>query len=263
LRVVRTYQDPACTTGELICNGQFVAHTLERPWKFLPEEHQFDCRQRLPEEEIRCLKEGRYRIFLHYKEPDKQHKTLGREIYWRFELNWFDTAPHCAVQIHIGNTLKNTTGCIVPGFEIFNSKQRIDDSGDAILKLEEVFYGTRSPVNTPDKQIDLTISSLPTPTKYIIRDDRGETTLLQDGLKWILNNGEGKVFHMFNEHSRTFKHIIFRGAPNTWARNSYVRYGLHGGIIEHSPDKNDWAVFDEGAIVRREDEVMKFLNPIL
>ena len=150
----------------------------------------------------------------------------------------------------------------MPGFELFNSTQKIQRSGDAILRLEEVFYGTRSPVSTPDKEIDLTISSLPTPTKYVVHDDKGDTILFQDGLKWMLNNGSGQIFHMFNEESRTLKHIIFRGAPKTWAESYYVRYGLHGGIIEISHDKNDWQTFNEGSTVRREDDVMKFLNRI-
>jgi hypothetical protein len=260
LRLVRTYQDNSCTGGELLCNGTFIAHTLERPWKFINDQRPFDCVKGPPENEIRCVQEGTYRVFLHYKTPDKGHEERG--IYWRFELNWFDTKPNCLIQIHIGNTIDDTKGCIVPGNELYNAQQRVEHSGSAIASLEEAFYGTRQPVSTPDKQVQLIISSLPRPTRFIIRDEDGQTTLFQDGLKWMLDNGRGKVFHMFDEDSRTKDHIVFRGAPGTWAKDRFLRYGLHGGIIEQSADKKEWSRFNEGSRVTRDDAVMSFIKSI-
>ncbi|MBX5256875.1 MULTISPECIES: DUF5675 family protein [unclassified Rhizobium] len=246
LRLIRTYETNVGITGELLCNGRFVAHTLERPWS-------------LQSDVITSIPEGQYRVFLHYKEPDKQHKASG--IYWRMELNWTDTKPRTAVQIHIGNTIDQTIGCILPGLTAINKELRLVDSAGAVSALEEQFYGSANPVSTPDKSIVLNISSLPKPTELMVTDDAGRTVLRQDGLKWFLIvNGQGT--HMYDEIKRTTRHFVFTGAPGTFAFGRQVRIGLHGGIIEISKDGKQWRRFNPGSTVQRSDEVMKYLAPL-
>lgn len=245
LKIVRTFDDSRCVTGELICDGRFVCHTLERPFT-------------IDQDGVKCIPDGNYRVFLHYKTPDAQHAASG--IYWRMELNWNDTKPRTAIQIHIGNKVDDSVGCILLGTNVVNKTANVENSARAISALEKVFYGTSSPNMTPDKHVSLSISSLPKPTEYWITDpDPRPSVVRQDGLRWILE-ADGKTSYMFDEVRRTDAHIIFTGAPATWAAGRFVRYGLHGGKMEISKDGSKWRDFDEGAKVTRKDSVMKFIT---
>ncbi|TIN22883.1 DUF5675 family protein [Mesorhizobium sp.] len=246
LRLIRTYATNEFISGELLVNGHFLCHTLERPWS-------------LDNDVISAIPEGSYGVFLHYKSPDAQHAATG--IYWRMELNWVDTKPRTAIQIHIGNTVDDTVGCILPGLATVNSEARVELSAGAISALEREFYGTSTPKMTPDKKVSLNISSLKRPTELLVTDAAGTSILRQDGLRWMLDV-DGKVTHMYDEIKRTEKYFLFSGAPSTFAHGRKVRIGLHGGVVELSKDGKKWRVFNEESVVKRVDDVMKFLAPI-
>lgn len=92
LRRVSSSND--CTQGILIKydDGKALCATIERPWK---ENKNF----------ISCIPRGVYRV-----EPYSSDKYKGV-----FQI--MDVSGRYNVLVHIGNTVKNTTGCVLVGSE--------------------------------------------------------------------------------------------------------------------------------------------------
>lgn len=102
----RTYEKDHATMGEIILPSQKI-YTLELPWR---------DNQRL----ISCIPEGIYRITPYFS-PKHQ----------RMVFNVAPVLPRSSIEIHHGTTLKDTTGCIIVGFEcgpeaVFRSKVCLD-----------------------------------------------------------------------------------------------------------------------------------------
>jgi uncharacterized protein DUF5675 len=132
VNVFRQYPSPKCTSGYLGVNGKIIAYTLERPWA--------DNTQN-----ISSIPAGKYRGHLRYDHAD----------FWRIEL---DNVPkRTNVQIHIGNQVDQTKGCILVGRELGSDLCSLKDSGTAYAALKKAFYGTDDPVSTPMKTITVEI----------------------------------------------------------------------------------------------------------
>lgn len=113
LTVVRRVGEPQCTMGELQVGGDRVAYTLERP----------------PIGNINYISsipEGTY----------PAHVRADGDLGWRLELS--DVPGRTRVQIHIGNTVDNTIGCILLGTSADVSACTVHDSGSAMRRLRTV-----------------------------------------------------------------------------------------------------------------------------
>lgn len=129
--VYRQYPDKECTAGYLAVNGKIIAYSLEKPANDNANN-------------ISSIPAGKYPASLKYTHEDKGH-------HWRIQL---DKVPaRQGVQIHIGNTPQDTSGCILLGKQIGKDLCSISKSEDAYLELKRLFYGSSNPIATPDKRI--------------------------------------------------------------------------------------------------------------
>ena len=101
IHLVRTLHDEKGTCGRLEDKeGKILCLTLEEPWKD-------------NQKGISCIPEGKYRC-TRYISPKLQRK--GKKDPEVILLH--DVPNRSYVQIHIGNTLDDVEGCIMPGEEI-------------------------------------------------------------------------------------------------------------------------------------------------
>jgi len=133
LLIQRKYQGKDCTSGYLAINGQTRMVALERPWQ-----------GNAPE--ISSIPAGTYRGILRYDKSDA----------WRIQLE--GVPGRTGVQIHVGNVVVQSKGCILVGSHLkTGSLCQVEGSMLAYQALKKAFYGTETPVATPDKTISVTL----------------------------------------------------------------------------------------------------------
>jgi hypothetical protein len=111
----RGHEDTYGTHGVLIYAGRYVCFTLEEPW-------------RNNERKVSCIPAGTYRA-TKFKSPSKGdvfllHGVPGRSM----------------IEIHVGNDLKDTEGCILVGLQ--RIKSGVAQSKDAMKMLLETLPET-------------------------------------------------------------------------------------------------------------------------
>ena len=119
-----------CTIGLLTIDNKPIGYTIEPAWKN-------------NKKNISSFPKGRYSGFLRYDKNDQ----------WRIQLK--NIKGRSGIQIHIGNTVSETQGCILVGKELGKQTCTITRSKDAYAELKEAFYGL-NPVSTPNKEIIIT-----------------------------------------------------------------------------------------------------------
>jgi hypothetical protein len=134
ITIYREYPAAGCTSGYLAVNDSIICYSLERPWK--------DNQQN-----ISSIPTGVYSAILRYDHND----------HWRIEL--LNVPNRTNIQIHIGNTIDDISGCILVGDRLGNDLCSIvaGTSTTAYAKLKNAFYGTDNPTSTPDKNISVEI----------------------------------------------------------------------------------------------------------
>ena len=138
LSLQRMHESSRCTSGQLSLNGKIIAYTLE-----LPEVGNIGNISRIPA--------GRYKGFIRYDHKD----------HWRIELQDFPadySGRRDHVQIHIGNTTKDSKGCILVGRKVNADMCTLSDSARAYDDMRSAFYGRSDPINMPDSEAILTVS---------------------------------------------------------------------------------------------------------
>jgi hypothetical protein len=142
LTINREYSGRDCTSGYLAVDGTIQAYALELPWQ-----------NNAPL--ISSIPAGSYPGILRYDHSDQ----------WRIELTGVPGRDH--VQIHTGNTPDDTEGCILIGKDLGPGlcKIKAGTSKPAYADLKRAFYGTDSPVSTPDKTITVTVKDTGPPSK--------------------------------------------------------------------------------------------------
>ncbi len=143
--IKRTSVNSNSITGELYVDDNFVCYTLE---------HLYRDNQR----SVSSIPEGTYGGKLRYDHSDK----------WRVELT--GTQPRTHIQIHIGNTPAHTKGCILVGMKALPKQNKLEDSKKAYNALKKAFYGTETPTQTPDGEIQVVITS----SSYVVSNPEQE-----------------------------------------------------------------------------------------
>ncbi len=133
ISIFRQYPDKKCTSGYLAVNGTIICYSLEKPWK-----------ENL--NNISSIPAGKYNAILRYDHTD----------HWRIELK--NVPGRTNVQIHIGNEVSDSKGCILVGNKLGANLCSIQESAKAYKKLKTAFYGTDNPAATPNKNITVEIS---------------------------------------------------------------------------------------------------------
>lgn len=110
--------------------GRFVCDTLELPY-------------RNEQNSISCIKPGAYSGFVR-TEPTVDGRALG----WRIQINW---TRQLAVQIHVGNSIDNSPGCVLVGSAEPPCTLRAGSSGSARDIIKSLYGEANS------RKIELTV----------------------------------------------------------------------------------------------------------
>lgn len=204
IKIVRTSENLSSTTGELFVNGQFVAHTLELPWQN-------------NQSYISSIPAGTYKAILRYDKNDR----------WRLQLL---NVPggRTGIQIHVGNHPGQIEGCLLVGDKVVNAENRLEGSGNAYARLRTAFYGTSTPVASPDVDVSIEIQFPPGRTQ--LRDAQGAVWLYDGSGKWLY--GPEHLLNMEYQRDVKFIYIRYRGP------HLYFRFPLFGGAHEYSSKRD-------------------------
>ena len=112
--LTRFEQTPKHTIGCLVAKDLHV-FTMENPWL----DNQLN---------ISCIPEGNYPVEI-YNSPKYKEVYLLQETYTR-----------SYIEFHVGNTVKNTKGCILPGLTVgrLNNFKAVLSSRKALKKMRSV-----------------------------------------------------------------------------------------------------------------------------
>ena len=137
--ITRQASSEKCTVGQIAVGGKIVGYTLERPWE-----------GNLPI--ISSIPAGRYSGFLRRATSDR----------WRVELE--NVPERHNVQIHVGNFVPDTIGCVLVGTEVKPDDCVIADSKTAFDRMGIEILGALAgrPENEPSS---LSVTILDTPKK--------------------------------------------------------------------------------------------------
>ncbi len=131
IEIERRYETEKCIQGYLFVNSKAIAYTMELPWKD-------------NEVNISAIPKGKYSGIIRYDKKDG----------WRIQLE--NVPDRTGVQIHIGNYTSEIQGCTLVGLTVDTEKCKLVKSKEAYEKLKEAFYGSSSPISTPDIKIIVT-----------------------------------------------------------------------------------------------------------
>ena len=110
IELIRTTRSVHGTFGMLLSNGQPLCLTCEPPW-------------RMNEVSKSCIPEGYYEYQAH--------------VAPKFDKCWhiLDVPHRTEILIHVGNTIKDTYGCILPGMRV--GDWAVHNSKDAMNRLRQ------------------------------------------------------------------------------------------------------------------------------
>lgn len=136
-----------CTIGRLFINGEYFCDTLEDVDRGL--------RQSMPLEEIRRMKRyaetaiptGTYLVNMNIRSPKfSQEKYKKQYGFCDAKLpRVMDVKGYEGILIHIGNTHRNTAGCILVGYN--REVGRLSDSTLAFHQLYAILKTSQEPIH--------------------------------------------------------------------------------------------------------------------
>lgn len=207
LKLLRTSENSASTTGELFVNDKFICHTLEKPWK---DNKSF----------ISSIPAGVYDAILRYDKPDE----------WRIQLT--NVPDRSGVQFHIGTIPKDTQGCILVGDEVYNHDNRLGLSASAYSRLKEAFYGSPLPDQTPNVDFVIIVVNDSEKTVFdnnLTNSNKNKYLYLNKGL-WQDTNASNPKPTQWLEYKRDLKYIFLKD-PSI---GLFIRIPIHGGSTERA-----------------------------
>ena len=111
IKLLRTYKDTH-TEGRLLIHDIFVAYTLERKW----------CGNKV---DLSCIKEGVY----------KCEKFIRKD---RPAIRIHDVPGRTGILMHVGNSIRDTTGCILPGLTKADIPATVNHSERAMRIIDKL-----------------------------------------------------------------------------------------------------------------------------
>jgi hypothetical protein len=120
IKIIRDIRDEAKTMGRIYVGGDFIGYTLELPWK--------DNQPR-----ISCIPTGTYEVVFR-DDPGSAYKYKHLHVKNVPGRSW--------ILFHVGNFLKDTKGCILPGLS--RSGQTVSSSRKAFNNLMDKLEGATS-----------------------------------------------------------------------------------------------------------------------
>lgn len=143
LRLKRIARRETYTIGRLYIDGQYFCDTLEDTDRGLRQSLPASVNKAKKKAGATAIPTGRYRVTLLVQSPRfkerKQYQFCDGYLPWLINVPAFD-----GVLIHIGNTAKDTEGCILVGK---NTKVgKVLDSAETFRKLYERLSSNRSSI---------------------------------------------------------------------------------------------------------------------
>lgn len=230
INIIRIYNGKNSIMGEFYINGTLLAMSLELPWKDNIEG-------------ISCIPEGKYSAILRY---DK-----SRDGFFTIQLS--GTGPRTGIQIHVGNKPAEIAGCILLGTSAKYKEEIVGDSKKAIALLKKAFYESENPILTPNKEISVSITSLPYALRfYPIKDDTSFYFVFNDGY-WQGVNTTDAPAPKYKEILRDTKWIISKSEDGGSFNGRFVRWGTLGNTaFQISKDLKDWKTLAPDELVIRD-----------
>jgi hypothetical protein len=130
LKIVRQHSNASCISGQISINGKIMGYTLERPWQ-----------GNLPL--ISSIPVGTYSAFVRTETKDK----------WRIELR--DVPKRGNIQLHIGNFVADSLGCILIGRNLTDNLCTLTDSQAAFNSFKLEF--AKAAGGEPDSEVPVTV----------------------------------------------------------------------------------------------------------
>ena len=220
IRVVRTSENSNSITGELYINNEFVAHTLELPWK----DNKFY---------VSSIPIGTYGGFLRF---DK-NGDVGLK-YWRIELT--GTSPRTVIQIHRGTVPGDVQGCIVVGEKAINGKNKLENTKDAFDRLKS-YFPNYSPIEP--LQITVKIEYTKSQTIFKMKDKPTEYFIYAGKGIWSRKSKIASNNIRYKELFRDNTHIWLEGTHNPDPDMSITlkwKIPINGGEVQSQADGGNW-----------------------
>jgi uncharacterized protein DUF5675 len=213
----RVYKSSAHTIGELSINGEFICYTMELPWL---DNHNY----------ISSIPAGEYSAIVRYDKTPRWNgdEAVGR---WRFEL--LGTQPERdQIQIHVGNYRDDTRGCVLLGMGVNLSENMLLWSQDAYKEFKQTFYGSETPIQTPNLDITVTIKEYAEPAKYKISGpEMGILHQQNTNWKYVDDNKNENSTNDLLELKRTPSYIYFQAKNGSIFNKKFLRWPQPGGVI--------------------------------
>ena len=130
LKIIRQHSDANCVSGQVSLNGKIIGYTLERPWQ-----------GNLPL--ISSIPVGTYSAFVRTETKDK----------WRIELR--DVPNRGNIQLHVGNFVADSLGCILIGRNLTGNLCALTDSQAAFNTFKLEF--AKAAGGEPDSDVPITV----------------------------------------------------------------------------------------------------------
>lgn len=95
-------------SGTLYIDGKFYCYTLELPWKN-------------NKRKISCIPAGKYQILFREDPTEMTMRYRSRFDWFNFHLCLQSVKDRSGIYIHIGNSIKDSYGCILVGSQVNQS----------------------------------------------------------------------------------------------------------------------------------------------
>lgn len=123
----RLFKKPDYTIGHILVNGDYYCDSLEDTDRHLSSDMTAEEIKQIKVHGSTAIPTGRYRVVETYSPKFKRNMPLLLNV-----------PGFSAIRIHPGNTIADTDGCILPGWN--KQKGMVLDSRKAFLPLERQIY---------------------------------------------------------------------------------------------------------------------------
>lgn len=125
------------TLGELYINGKLFCYTCEDTDRGLKQSMPLETIQKLKVKSVTCIPYGKYKVTLDVVSP----KYSNPKYKWAAKVGakiprLLNVPGYEGVLIHVGNTAKDTDGCVLVGFT--KTKNGVGRSTDCFLTLYDI-----------------------------------------------------------------------------------------------------------------------------
>lgn len=139
LTLIRKYPKETYTIGQLYINGIFFCHTLEDKDRGLYQGMSEEIIREIKVPTETAIPYGRYEITLKVQSP-KYSKRKQYEKCNGYLPRLLDVPGFSGILIHIGNTSKDSSGCILVG--VNRAKGKVLDSTKTFWELYDILKET-------------------------------------------------------------------------------------------------------------------------